>query len=108
MGVGSDGTLYTPNGKRLLRLPLDLAFWIQKLQRQYLSQCRPKTLKPKERHQQQRLLLEQWKKDHGFVTTSAIGKNTALIAPSSNGGRSPLSRLWTAWKVFWARFSSQE
>lgn len=32
IGVGDDGTLYAPSGKRLMKLPLRLARWIQKMQ----------------------------------------------------------------------------
>lgn len=32
MGVGSDGTLYTPSGKKLVRLSLRLASLVQQIQ----------------------------------------------------------------------------
>ena len=32
MGISSDGTMYTPNGKKLFRLPLKLASIIQQIQ----------------------------------------------------------------------------
>lgn len=32
MGLGDDGTLYAPNGKRLFRLPMRLACLVQKIQ----------------------------------------------------------------------------
>ncbi len=32
MGVGDDGTLYSPSGRRLLRVPFRLACMIQKAQ----------------------------------------------------------------------------
>jgi hypothetical protein len=35
MGVGNDGTLYTPSGNKLIRLPLYLAFRVQAIQHWY-------------------------------------------------------------------------
>lgn len=35
MGIGNDGFLYTPKGKRLIWLPLWLAVPVQKLQHKY-------------------------------------------------------------------------
>ena len=32
MGVSDNGTLYTPNGKKLLRLPVKLAHLVQQVQ----------------------------------------------------------------------------
>ncbi len=32
MGVGADGTMYTPSGRRFLRLPLWLASFVQRIQ----------------------------------------------------------------------------
>jgi|GEM_PF-5937403 hypothetical protein len=32
MGVGSDGTMFTPEGKKLFKLPTKLAFAVQSIQ----------------------------------------------------------------------------
>ncbi len=32
MGVGSDGTLYKPNGDKFIRIPMRLAILIQRIQ----------------------------------------------------------------------------
>lgn len=32
MGLGDDGTLYAPNGKRLLRVPFRIGCYIQRIQ----------------------------------------------------------------------------
>jgi hypothetical protein len=32
MGVGADGTMYTPSGRRLFRLPLRVASFVQRVQ----------------------------------------------------------------------------
>jgi hypothetical protein len=32
MGVSSDGTMFTPNGKKLFKLPATLAFAVQSIQ----------------------------------------------------------------------------
>ena len=32
MGVGSDGTMYTPAGTKLFKLPVNMAFMIQSIQ----------------------------------------------------------------------------
>jgi hypothetical protein len=32
MGVGEDGTLYSPKGNRLVKLPFRIACWVQKVQ----------------------------------------------------------------------------
>ena len=39
MGVSDNGTLYAPNGRKLIRLPMRLAMLVQKVQHWIANRC---------------------------------------------------------------------
>lgn len=42
LGLASDGTLYTPSGRRLVRLPLRIAAAVQRAWMRYVASPRPR------------------------------------------------------------------
>jgi hypothetical protein len=66
MGVDEHGTLFHPDGRRLGRLPLRLAGWIQRLQHRFSDAC---PLKPSSREykRQKRAAVDRWLEAHGFI-----------------------------------------